>query len=53
MSNQDKEGIKLTQVIHAKCRKMELIDYYGYIWCEYCQEIVNPEDILDKEEGNV
>ena len=44
------EGINLSRCVHKKCGEKELIDYGGYVWCDRCQEIAEPEDILGEEE---
>lgn len=43
------EGIKLS-LIHKKCGREKLIDYSGYVWCDYCGDIADEEDILTEEE---
>lgn len=43
------EGIKLS-LIHKKCGEKKLIDYGGYVWCDNCEDIVDPNDILTEEE---
>ncbi len=42
------EGIKLS-LVHRKCGKTKLIDYIGYVWCNYCGDIADPNDILTEE----
>lgn len=44
------EGIKFLSLIHRKCGVRHLIDYLGYVWCDYCEDIVDPNDILTEEE---
>jgi len=48
MDSKESVGIKLEGVIHKKCKKSQLIDYIGYIWCDYCQEIVDSD--IDSDE---
>lgn len=43
------EGTKLS-LIHKKCGKDKLIDYGGYVWCNHCEDIADPDDILTEEE---
>ena len=43
------EGIKLEFCVHKKCGKKKMIDYQGYVWCDFCKKIVDPEDILSEE----
>ncbi len=50
MNDKDKSvGIKLDSV-HEGCGHKQLIDYIGYVWCNHCEEIVDPNDILTEEE---
>lgn len=44
------EGIKKPSSVHRKCGKNQLIDYGGYVWCDFCGDIADPKDILTEEE---
>lgn len=50
MNDKDKSvGTKLG-LVHKECGHKKLIDYTGYVWCDYCEKIVDPDDILTEEE---
>jgi len=57
MKHRYKQCIKIKGAVHKKCNKNKLYDCIGFVWCNYCQEIVDSNmdssDILNKEEGNV
>ncbi len=50
MGDKDKGvGTELSSV-HRQCGKSMLTDYSGYVFCNHCEKIVNPEDVLSEEE---